>query len=66
MLRTSKRLCKVQELVGDSDRLDELVGIGGSHLLVRDQMNPGYFLRKPLYDYSDRKAGGKFVCDVHE
>lgn len=66
MLKTSKRLCTVQELVDGSPRVDELVGVGDSHLLIRDAMNPGYFVRKPLYDYSDRKVSGRFVCDVHE
>ena len=66
MLSASKRVCTVKELAEGSPKADELAGVGDSHLLVRDPMNPGYFLRKPLYDYSETMTGGRFVCDVHE
>lgn len=62
-----KQVSTLQELVDNAPKMEELCGNGDSHLLIVDEMNPGQFIAKPLYDYSDQATrGGQFVCDIHE
>lgn len=66
-LAKKSRISTLQDLIDNSPKVDALCGSGDSHLLVPDDMNPGYFVTKPLYDYSDvRLHGGQYICDVHE